>query len=421
MTEEKLWAVHAQGPDCLYPAKSIESAEKMAGEMNDLSKKARAQHGSDLPLAHAIVIPSPWSEVEHWKALAEQEESFCEEARQGWSACVKQLARAQALHKPAHDLSWAAQGDANVYSIIKGGNWLAQVRLNGELLVAEQEDWMRRFTAQQPAGQPDHVEQALNMAQEALAASPAQEVQAFKEDPRSAQELSLAGCNCIRFGEGNPHWPCRLHPRASALRAEQQGGLSRAARDVLAERRRQIEAEGMTTAGDDGYHAAELPRAAAAYILNGSNDEAPCIWPWAKAWWKPRDARSNYVRAGALILAEIERLDRAALSAQQSAQDVSVPKREALSNLARDGELIASGWNACLDEFHKLNPGAGRASGLLGWAVSRWEAEVSLRPLHNLHRRSLDDTWRQVIRRLGGNDHELCGPPHDALLNEGEA
>lgn len=73
----------------------------------------------------------------------------------------------------------------------------------------------------------------------------------------------------------------------------------------------------MTTAGDDGYHAAELPRAAAAYILNGSNDEAPCIWPWAKAWWKPRDARSNYVRAGALILAEIERLDRAVLSAQQ--------------------------------------------------------------------------------------------------------
>lgn len=338
MTEEKLWAVHAQGPDCLYPAKSIESAEKMAGEMNDLSKKARAQHGSDLPLAHAIVIPSPWSEVEHWKALAEQEESFCEEARQGWSACVKQLARAQALHKPAHDLSWAAQGDANVYSIIKGGNWLAQVRLNGELLVAEQEDWMRRFTAQQPAGQLDHVEQALNMAQEALAASPAQEVQAFKEDLRSAQELSLAGCNCIRFGEGNPHWPCRLHPRASALRAEQQGGLSRAARDVLAERRRQIEAEGMTTAGDDGYHAAELPRAAAAYILNGSNDEAPCIWPWAKAWWKPRDARSNYVRAGALILAEIERLDRAALSAQQSAQDVSVPRGllEDLRDLASD-------------------------------------------------------------------------------------
>ena len=87
---------------------------------------------------------------------------------------------------------------------------------------------------------------------------------------------------------------------------------SRAAYDVRSERLRQVDAEGMTTDGDDGYQAAELPRAAAAYILNGANDEAPAIWPWAKAWWKPRDARANYVRAAALILAEIERIDRAA-------------------------------------------------------------------------------------------------------------
>ncbi len=82
--------------------------------------------------------------------------------------------------------------------------------------------------------------------------------------------------------------------------------------DVLAERRRQVEAEGWTPEHDDLYCAAELPRAAAAYILNGANDEAPAIWPFLAKWWKPRDARANYVRAGALILAEIERLDRAA-------------------------------------------------------------------------------------------------------------
>lgn len=81
--------------------------------------------------------------------------------------------------------------------------------------------------------------------------------------------------------------------------------------DVQAERRRQITAEGWTPEHDDLYCAAELPRAAAAYILNGANDEAPAIWPFVAKWWKPRDARSNYVRAGALILAEIERLDRA--------------------------------------------------------------------------------------------------------------
>ncbi|MFP6403042.1 hypothetical protein VST47_29790 [Pseudomonas aeruginosa] len=82
--------------------------------------------------------------------------------------------------------------------------------------------------------------------------------------------------------------------------------------DVQAERRRQITAEGWTPEHDDLYCAAELPRAAAAYILNGANDEAPAIWPFSAKWWKPRDARANYMRAGALILAEIERLDRAA-------------------------------------------------------------------------------------------------------------
>ncbi|HHX6414147.1 TPA: hypothetical protein ACVGJU_003562 [Pseudomonas aeruginosa] len=84
--------------------------------------------------------------------------------------------------------------------------------------------------------------------------------------------------------------------------------------DVQSERRRQITAEGWTPEHDDLYCAAELPRAAAAYILSGANDEAPAIWPFVAKWWKPRDARANYVRAGALILAEIERLDRAAAS-----------------------------------------------------------------------------------------------------------
>jgi hypothetical protein len=53
------------------------------------------------------------------------------------------------------------------------------------------------------------------------------------------------------------------------------------------------------------------------------------------------------------------------------------------------------------------------------WAVSRWEAEVKNRPLQNVHRRSLDDTWRQVIRHFGGDDFGLCGPTHDQLVDGG--
>ncbi|HGK8831771.1 TPA: hypothetical protein ACLG2D_005624 [Pseudomonas aeruginosa] len=98
----------------------------------------------------------------------------------------------------------------------------------------------------------------------------------------------------------------------SAIAAAPGKEVPQAWLDVQAERRRQITAEGWTPEHDDLYCAAELPRAAAAYILNGANDEAPAIWSFSAKWWKPRDARSNYVRAGALILAEIERLDRAA-------------------------------------------------------------------------------------------------------------
>lgn len=53
----------------------------------------------------------------------------------------------------------------------------------------------------------------------------------------------------------------------------------------------------------------------------------------------------------------------------------------------------------------------------LDWAVGRWKGEVLERPMSNIYRRVLDDTWRQVIRRFGGNDRELLPlAPHDELL-----
>jgi hypothetical protein len=59
---------------------------------------------------------------------------------------------------------------------------------------------------------------------------------------------------------------------------------------------------------------------------------------------------------------------------------------------------------------------AHQANGL-AWAVSRWQAEVSQRPLVNVHRRTLDDTWRQVVRYFGGDPDKLLGPSHDALAS----
>jgi hypothetical protein len=49
------------------------------------------------------------------------------------------------------------------------------------------------------------------------------------------------------------------------------------------------------------------------------------------------------------------------------------------------------------------------------WAADQWQREVANRPMVNAHRRTLDDTWRQVIRHHGGDDVFLCGATHDTL------
>lgn len=104
-----------------------------------------------------------------------------------------------------------------------------------------------------------------------------------------------------------------------------------AAADVLAERKRQLEVEGWTPEHDDEHGAGELGRAGGFYALNAGAalhfgttdtsicDQAPSGWPWEPEWWKPKNSRHDLVKAGALILAEIERLDRAAMSATPEA------------------------------------------------------------------------------------------------------
>jgi hypothetical protein len=101
---------------------------------------------------------------------------------------------------------------------------------------------------------------------------------------------------------------------------------SDALRDVASERRRQIEVEGWTPEHDNENSRGEMAAAAAAYAhaaersvhpLNkktghGYETQPPNIWPscWSDDWWKPAEPRRMLLKAGALILAEIERLDR---------------------------------------------------------------------------------------------------------------
>lgn len=73
------------------------------------------------------------------------------------------------------------------------------------------------------------------------------------------------------------------------------------------------------------------------------------------------------------------------------------------------------------DLFEMLQEERDKLQDAIRWAVGRWAEEVSARPLVNVHRRTLDDTWRQVIRHFGGDPDALVGPCHDALLAGGNA
>ena len=99
------------------------------------------------------------------------------------------------------------------------------------------------------------------------------------------------------------------HPTQQGLDAQTQ-----AARSVLAERARQIAAEGYTPEQDDGYNPGVLALHGGLYAChaydNLTKKRAPEGWQWDAKWWKSKDPRSNLVKAGALILAEIEPLDR---------------------------------------------------------------------------------------------------------------
>lgn len=92
--------------------------------------------------------------------------------------------------------------------------------------------------------------------------------------------------------------------------------------EIAEERKRQIEDEGWTHEHDDQHGEGAMAAAAGCYALNvadkanlirhaRTNKWIPLEWPWHAKWWRPKDRRRDLIRAAALLVAEIERLDRA--------------------------------------------------------------------------------------------------------------
>jgi hypothetical protein len=71
--------------------------------------------------------------------------------------------------------------------------------------------------------------------------------------------------------------------------------------------------DGGMASEDDKYASGELAFAAASYILRGRTiGEIPMYWPWSDTKWNPNksDHRVDLAKAGALIVFEINRLNR---------------------------------------------------------------------------------------------------------------
>ncbi len=180
-------------------------------------------------------------------------------------------------------------------------------------------------------------------------------------DADALRELTRAAEECVRLGnstgEDTPENRMRCRARShlmklttpkailALIRPAAPDGGGDALADIAAERRRQIEVEDWTPERDDRHDDYSLGLAAAAYaggvdcgskvvtytddvsggrgdapIWGTRNKRVPVPWPasWHPRWWKPTgDRRRDLVKAGALIVAEIERLDRAAIPASE--------------------------------------------------------------------------------------------------------
>lgn len=82
---------------------------------------------------------------------------------------------------------------------------------------------------------------------------------------------------------------------------------------IALERERQITEEGWSPEHDKNYISDELARAAATYALpEDYRGVKPIYWPWEIKWFKPvpNDRVRELAKAGALIAAEIDRINR---------------------------------------------------------------------------------------------------------------
>ncbi len=145
------------------------------------------------------------------------------------------------------------------------------------------------------------------------------------------KELKWADCPNVEIVTAMPDM-CRQIYRLAQQPKEQE--KEKTAKELIAdERERQISKEGWTIEHDDKHVNGELARAADCYYdyaedNDYSDTKVPSHWPWEGKWWKPKNQLQDYIRAGALYKAELERLERAGGAAGPELTNIRIGIRQ---------------------------------------------------------------------------------------------
>ena len=205
-----------------------------------------------------------------------------------------------------------------------GADYWQAKKISGDFYVIRKGSYKREcgYTTYQPIAEIDHKPTRDYVAM----ANPANVItliEALEKAQRRIAELEEAE---QKLCAANVTLDARAELAERRLEEMESRTVTAAAADVLAERQRQVTAGGWSPKHDDQYKNTELAFAASCYAFHAAaaswdleddgipydSHPVPKQWPWDPSWWKPTDARRDLVKAGALILAEIDRIDRAA-------------------------------------------------------------------------------------------------------------